>query len=151
MRSGDYKLLTQWRGDNPQLHNLEEDIGEQNNIAGQHPEKIRQLEQVRKQWDSELIEPRFLGLIHTPEWQARLKKQRAAKQKRAKDWDWFKALDENMDGGVTKGEWLAWHKGSAARKGEPYREDVPREFFEKLDGNSDAIITRDELEARNKK
>ncbi|WP_146401573.1 sulfatase-like hydrolase/transferase [Planctomycetes bacterium CA13] len=151
VRRGDYKLHSEWRGDNPQLYNLEEDIGEQNNIASLHPEKIQQLEKLRRQWDSELIEPRFLGLIHTPEWQAKLKRQRAAKEKGASEWDWFKSLDKNKDGEVTKDEWLSWHKGSAARKGELYREEVTRKYFAQLDGNSDEIITRDELETREKK
>ena len=62
VRSGDYKLHTKWDGEYPELYNLEADIGEQSNIANQHPEKIQQLEALRKQWDSGLIEPVFLGL-----------------------------------------------------------------------------------------
>ena len=75
----------------------------------------------------------------------------AAPAAQNKKWDWFNALDANRDKQVTKDEWLAWHKGAAVRRGEPYREKVPREHFEKLDGDNDAIITRNELEARNKK
>jgi len=79
VRCGDYKLHTGWEGANPQLYNLVEDIGEQHNIADQYPEKVQQLEMLRRQWDAELVEPRFLGLIHTPEWIAKengLRRQR---------------------------------------------------------------------------
>ena len=46
------------------LYDLDQDIGEQNDITAQHPERMKELEELRSQWDAELIEPRFLGLIH---------------------------------------------------------------------------------------
>ncbi len=80
VRSGDYKLHRKWKGAELELYDLEKDIGETTNVASQHPEKLRRLEALRVKWDSQLVEPRFLGLIHTPEWQARIKRQKAKKK-----------------------------------------------------------------------
>ncbi|RLA43434.1 MAG: N-acetylgalactosamine 6-sulfate sulfatase, partial [Gammaproteobacteria bacterium] len=73
VRRGDYKLVLPGTGKKPVLFNLEQDIGETNNILKSVPEKAGELEALRKQWDAELVEPRFLGLIHTEEWQKKLK------------------------------------------------------------------------------
>ncbi len=150
VRHGDFKLIIQWKGGAPELYNLEEDIGEQNNIANQHPEKVQQLELLRKQWDSELIDPIFLGLIHTPEWQAKIKRNLATKSSKktgAKEWDWFAALDGNKDGVVTEGEWLDWSKANAKKKGETYSETRQKSYFATRDVNGDGDLTRMELEA----
>ncbi len=150
VRHGDHKLIIQWKGGAPELYNLEEDIGEKNNIAAQHPEKVQQLESLRKQWDSELIDPIFLGLIHTPEWQAKIKRNKAAAKpakKGAKQWDWFAALDGNKDGVVTEDEWLGWSQANATKKGESYNETRQKEYFATRDANDDGEITRTELEA----
>jgi arylsulfatase A-like enzyme len=47
----------------PQLYDLTKDIGEQNDIAGQYPEEVKKIDAIRKEWDSQLIEPIFKGLI----------------------------------------------------------------------------------------
>jgi len=148
VRNGDYKLIIQWQGGAPELYNLEEDIGEQNNIAARHPEKVQQLDALRKQWDSELIDPIFLGLIHTPEWQAKIKKQQATKKKNgAKDWDWFVALDRDKDGLVTEEEWLERGMMEAKRKGHDTTVEQQKEYFAGRDSNGDGTITREELNA----
>lgn len=82
VRRGDYKLHLQGKTAELELYDLEKDIGEQSDIALQHPETVRQLEALRVKWDSELVEPRFLGLTHTPEWQKKLKRKKAAREKR---------------------------------------------------------------------
>ncbi|MDD7984005.1 sulfatase-like hydrolase/transferase [Lentisphaera marina] len=76
IRQGTYKLIIPWRGAPPQLYNLENDIGEKDNIASKYPERVRELNDLRKQWDSELIDPIFLGLIHTEAWKNRKKKKK---------------------------------------------------------------------------
>lgn len=76
IRQGAYKLIIPWRGAPPQLYNLENDIGEKDNIASKYPERVRELNDLRKQWDSELIDPIFLGLIHTEAWKNRKKKKK---------------------------------------------------------------------------
>ena len=153
VRSGDYKLhFGGWQMAKPELYNLEKDIGETTNVAAQHPEKVQQLEKLRKQWDRELIDPIFLGLIHTPEWQAKIKKQQAAKKKKgAAKWDWFKALDKNKDGLVTEEEWVDWSMSESKRKGRDTSEEKQKEFFAKRDLNGNGTITREELDATIKK
>ena len=107
---------------------------------------------MRKQWDTGLIEPRFLGLIHTPEWQAKIKKQQAAKKKKgAKEWDWFAALDRDKDGLVTEEEWLERAMMEAKRKGNDTTVKQQKEYFAGRDANGDGSITREELEASTKK
>jgi arylsulfatase A-like enzyme len=147
VRSGDYKLLIQGANAAPQLYNLQKDIGEQNNIAAQHPEKMQQLEVLRKQWDSQLIEPRFLGLIHTDAWQKKLQRKETAKPSSNTKWDWFAALDKNKDGGVTESEWLIWSQKEANRRKQTVVEQQHKIYFAGRDLNSDGIITREELEA----
>lgn len=46
----------------PELYNLAQDIGEQNDIAKQYPEEVKKLDKIRLEWDSQLIEPIFGGL-----------------------------------------------------------------------------------------
>ncbi|NNJ87248.1 MAG: N-acetylgalactosamine 6-sulfate sulfatase, partial [Akkermansiaceae bacterium] len=40
------------------------DIGETRDIAAQNPEKLAEIDKLRKKWASELIDPVFKGLIH---------------------------------------------------------------------------------------
>ena len=70
IRKGDFKLVV--LKDQPlQLFNLIRDISEQRNIARENPEITEELAGLLRQWESELIEPKFLGLIHTDSWQKR--------------------------------------------------------------------------------
>jgi arylsulfatase A-like enzyme len=62
VRNKDLKLVLKKDGV-PQLYDLAKDIGEQNDIAQQYPEEVKKLEAIRKEWDSQLIEPIFKGLI----------------------------------------------------------------------------------------
>jgi arylsulfatase A-like enzyme len=67
VRQDDFKLVIPWKGGAPQLYNLQADIGEETNIAAKHPETVRELDKLRDRWNSELVEPRFLGLGSKPE------------------------------------------------------------------------------------
>jgi arylsulfatase A-like enzyme len=62
IRHKDLKLVLKKDGV-PQLHNLTKDIGEQNDIAKQFPEEVKKLDKIRLEWDSQLIDPIFEGLI----------------------------------------------------------------------------------------
>lgn len=62
VRHKDFKLVLK-NNSVPELFNLKEDIGEQNNIASQYPKEVKKIEAIRKEWDSQLIEPIFEGLI----------------------------------------------------------------------------------------
>ena len=151
VRSGDYKLLIPWQGAAAQLYNLEKDIGEEQNIAAQHPEKLQELETLRSKWDSQLVEPRFLGLIHTEAWQKKLKRKEAAKQKSKTEskpkWDWFAALDKNKDGNVTENEWVDWSMHEARRRGRSATEEQQKQYFSNRDLNGDGVIPREEFDA----
>jgi arylsulfatase A-like enzyme len=83
VRMGDYKLVIPWKGGKPQLYNLADDLDEKKNIIKQHPEIAERLEKLRAEWESELMEPRFLGLIHTDAWKKKAKTNNA-KNKDAK-------------------------------------------------------------------
>ena len=74
IRNGSYKMIIPWRGAPPQLYDLENDMGEKQNLAAQYPERVKELKALLKQWDSELIDPVFLGLIHTEAWKNRKNK-----------------------------------------------------------------------------
>jgi arylsulfatase A-like enzyme len=61
VRYQDFKLVL--KKDNlPELYNLKEDIGEQNDMAKQNLPILKNIENIRIKWDSELIEPIFGGL-----------------------------------------------------------------------------------------
>ena len=74
VRNGNEKLVLSQKGASPQLFDLEEDISEVNDLAKQRPERVGELENLRKQWNNELIEPTFLGLIHRKGWGKKKKK-----------------------------------------------------------------------------
>ncbi|MEC8636278.1 MAG: sulfatase [Bacteroidota bacterium] len=73
VRDGDMKLVTKKKNSVKELFNLGEDIGEENDLANRFPEKVQHLDSLLQKWDSHLIDPIFLGLIHTERWQKRLK------------------------------------------------------------------------------
>ena len=62
VRYKDLKLVLKKDGA-PQLYNLKKDIGEKNDIAKQYPKEVKKLDDIRKEWDSQLIDPIFDGLI----------------------------------------------------------------------------------------
>ena len=62
VRHKDLKLVLKKDGI-PQLYDLKKDIGEQNDIAKQFPDEVKKLDKIRLEWDSQLIDPIFEGLI----------------------------------------------------------------------------------------
>lgn len=77
VRRGDFKLVIPAVNTKPQLYNLSNDIGEKTNLAASMPEKVKELDDLRLEWSSELIDPRFQGLIQSADWQKKLRKQKA--------------------------------------------------------------------------
>jgi arylsulfatase A-like enzyme len=73
VRKGDYKLVINGENNKPELYNLDRDIAETNNIIRSNPEIADELDRLRLEWSSELMEPRFPGLIHTDAWQKKSK------------------------------------------------------------------------------
>lgn len=81
VRVGNYKLVTRNKGAVRELYDLSKDISESNDLAAQFPEKVKEIDAIRAKWASELMDPRFLGLIHTDRWKKMLKKQNNQKDK----------------------------------------------------------------------
>jgi len=77
VRKGDHKLVIPAKGRKPQLFNLADDIAEEKDLIWSEREIAKELEALRIRWDSELMEPRFLGLIHTDAWKKKAKKEAA--------------------------------------------------------------------------
>ena len=63
IRQGDWKLLYQARAKNPKLElfDLNSDIGETNDLAGDRPEKVRELRAAWERWNAKNIEPLWSG------------------------------------------------------------------------------------------
>ncbi len=75
VRKGDYKLVINGADSKPELYDLSKDIAETKNIIRTNPEIADELEKLRLQWNEQLMEPRFLGLIHTDSWQKKSQRQ----------------------------------------------------------------------------
>ena len=73
VRDGDVKLVTKKKNSIKELYNLKNDLGEEKDLANFFPLEVNRLDSLRQAWDSQLIDPIFLGLIHTERWQRRLK------------------------------------------------------------------------------
>lgn len=56
MRSGKWKLLMDYEKGNPELYNLENDPGETNNLAGDHPELLDEMSRKLLEWRNSLPE-----------------------------------------------------------------------------------------------
>ncbi|WP_281613079.1 sulfatase-like hydrolase/transferase [Flammeovirga sp. SubArs3] len=83
VRHKDYKIVRSFAdGKNvTELYDLSADISEKTNVKSQHPDQVKLIEDLRVQWDKELIDPIFLGLIHSDYWKAKAAKK--AKKKKA--------------------------------------------------------------------
>ena len=75
IRNNNLKLVINGKTSKKELYNLKDDIGETKNIANKHPKDVERLSQLSQEWDSHLIDPIFLGLIHTKEWQKKLQRK----------------------------------------------------------------------------
>ena len=73
VRDGDMKLVTKKKNSIKELYDLKNDLGEEKDLANFFPLEVNRLDSLRQAWDSQLIDPIFLGLIHTERWQRRLK------------------------------------------------------------------------------
>ena len=76
VRKGDYKLISSNKNTIKQLYHLGNDIGEKTDLSEQNEEKTQELESLRAAWNEELIEPAFLGLIHTDAWKKKAKNKK---------------------------------------------------------------------------
>jgi hypothetical protein len=56
---GDWKLVEDYRDGSVQLFNLEQDLGEQNDVADRHPERVKRMRTQLHDWYDE-VDARFL-------------------------------------------------------------------------------------------
>lgn len=63
VRSGDNKLVIPSRGSAPQIFDVTRDSRESKNLADAKPDVLAELEKKRLDWNKQLVEPVFLGLI----------------------------------------------------------------------------------------
>lgn len=75
VRQGDYKMVIPRKGIDPQLFNLNDDLGENNDVTQDQSAQLDNLDESRQTWMKDLVDPRFEGLIHTKAYQARFKKE----------------------------------------------------------------------------
>jgi arylsulfatase A-like enzyme len=68
VRHKNLKLVTKNNNKVKELYDLNNDIGEEKNIAPQYPGEVSKLDDMRKKWDSELINPVFDALIMPKSW-----------------------------------------------------------------------------------
>ena len=73
VRDGDMKLVTKKKNSIKELYDLKNDLGEEKDLANFFPLEVNRLDSLRQAWDAQLIDPIFLGLIHTERWQRKLK------------------------------------------------------------------------------
>ena len=66
VRQGNEKILIPWKGGKAQLYDLRKDPGESTDLADRFPDKVEHLNRLRIQWNRQLREPTFLGLLHLP-------------------------------------------------------------------------------------
>jgi arylsulfatase A-like enzyme len=61
VRSGDFKLVIETKDSPPKLYQVRGDRAEEKDMARNFPEKVAQLQQLRTQWNAEMIPPAFKG------------------------------------------------------------------------------------------
>jgi arylsulfatase A-like enzyme len=57
VRKGPWKLVNLGEGKHVLLYNVVDDIGETNDLAAKHPDKVEELTKLLEDWKSELVEP----------------------------------------------------------------------------------------------
>lgn len=94
IRSGDWKLIFYHEDGRNELYHLGRDVGEQNNLAGKHPEKVAVLKAKLEAWLAETgaILPRIDLRFDPIKFDARLEKARTKKMP-ALEWQHARYLD----------------------------------------------------------
>ncbi len=125
-RVGNWKLV-QERGNEVELFNLKDDIGEKTNLAAREPVKLKELQAAYAAWDKQMM---------PAQWRRQdARTQRAIgddtttpPRRRGGIEERFKQYDENGDGKLTP-------------------EEFPTGAFKQIDKNNDGVLTLEEAQA----
>jgi uncharacterized sulfatase len=66
MREGEWKLLCEYDGSEPQLYNLAADRSETNNLSAQHPEQVARLTSLLLAWHKSMPPDKGPALVGQP-------------------------------------------------------------------------------------
>lgn len=137
VRHGDYKLVVLGDDAGPELYDLAKDLGETSDVYSSFPEKAGELDALRRQWDSELIDPVFLGLIHTGAWG--MKKKSAGKG------------DASLSFPMSKNQFIKMNRkwSEHPQKGWNFNPEKTSARFDEFDKNGDGELSREEWDSRN--
>jgi len=126
-RMGNWKLVKEKDG-NVQLFNLKQDIGETRNLAHNRPEILKTLQAAYAEWDSQMIDAKWIRQDRTnAEPGGKLKTGTGRQQGRTTLKSRFRERDRNGDGKLTADEFI-----------NPAR-------VKELDRNADGAVTLEEL------
>ena len=65
VRQGNWKLF--WNQRHAWLFDLSEDIGEVTNLAGEHPQKVKALQELHRDWETGTVDPLWPARLPAPE------------------------------------------------------------------------------------
>jgi arylsulfatase A-like enzyme len=121
-RVGDWKLV-QERGNEVELFNLKDDIGEKTNLAAKEPAKLKELQAAYAAWDKQMMPAQWVRQDGRTQTGAGRGKAKAGGIEER-----FKQYDKNSDGKLTPAEF-------------------PLNTFKEADKNNDGALTLDEVRA----
>ncbi|MBM3858444.1 MAG: sulfatase [Verrucomicrobia bacterium] len=120
-RVGDWKLV-QERGNEVELFNLKDDIGEKTDLAAKEPAKLKELQAAYAAWDKQMKPAQWVRQDGRTQTGGKRGKAAGGIEER------FKQYDKNGDGKLTP-------------------EEFPTPDFKQMDKNNDGVLTLDEVRA----